>query len=675
MATREDRAWKDQSLSVETGTATLEPAQHNLDDRTLCQVEGCEVCQAAYAHDIKALYREVLASPEYANSLGKIHDLFLDFLTFHIAEVERYSPLPDLMPEKDKEGNYAERWLYFPTLDGPFSSIEVQDGPIGPISKMFRENPWHGVVIRICGNGKNKCGMLPRGFLKSELGTKTFTLWNIIRDKTLRTMVRSVTSDLSKKFVGWIKNHFDANDKFRRLWGSLRPFKREGVWASEELQVNVPVHERRGTDYTVQAKGMESEIVGGHFDRVILDDIVAETNSKGQALEDTITKAINMFQAEDPTTETLDLGTRWEENDVHKLFIDADSEMAQDCSFMVATILDANPNGVCHEGIVGRGNPMWPEKIDEKAIKLRRRKTPVQRVWYGQQFNQYIGTTLRVFDRSWIKNFPETYGELYPDCDERRKFEPLAHLPSGLARQLRLNIFMAVDTATGKNHTNDRMDYTACVILGQTEDRKRFFVLDGFKERLPPHAIPEAIVKKALYWRRIADDSNARFGCGFEETGFTNFLQPLLEMHQRRLGSNSIFPITLLKHNQAAKLDRIRVLARPYSENNNGPCIFWPQGLVVQPFGKGEPYDLIGELEDEFVKYPSVAHDDLLDAHAYAFEMSGAADYDDPPESNPDWRPRPAEKGVAGAYSRVLTAEEEENEEEDLGGTSEEWTM
>lgn len=631
-----------------------------LDDPAAASPE-LEAERQRYANDPKAFYTELLASNAIEGNtprrecLGDIHNLFLDFLTFEVEGVKRYSSLQELMPPKDENGNYAERWIYFPTLAGP---IEIQDGPIGDISKMFRENPWQGCVIRICGDGLNKCALLPRGFLKSELGSKMLTLWRIVRNPTTRTLMRSVGDDLATKFVSFIKQQFDLNEKFRRLWKHLRPYQGEGVWRTDELQVVCPMEERRGHDYTVQAKGGNSEIVGGHYDFVILDDVVAENNSHGAELEKTTTKVINLYQANDPQTNTLDLGTRWEENDTHRLFIDPDSEMSQDSSFMTVTVIDADPNGVCHDGIAGRGNPMWPEKITAAVIAAKRRKTPILRTWYGQQFNQYTGTTLRTFDRAWIRHYPETCAEMDPDW----MGEPGAVLPRDpvqLARKLKLNIFFAVDTATGKDHLNDRMDYTAGFVLGQTQDRRRLFFLDGFKERLAVHQIPVAIVKKALFWRRVADDSNARFSAGFEEVNFTNFLLPLLEAEQRKLGSQTIFPFALLKHNLAAKLDRIRVLARPYSENNLGGAIYWPETLTVQPFGKGEPYDIVAELEDEFCKYPSVAHDDLLDAHAYAFEMADSPSYSDQHIDEPAGRPK-----TGGSYWRDQIQPGEETREE-----------
>jgi hypothetical protein len=77
------------------------------------------------------------------------------------------------------------------------------------------------------------------------------------------------------------------------------------------------------------------------------------------------------------------------------------------------------------------------------------------------------------------------------------------------------------------------------------------------------------------------------------------------------------------------------MMALPYSQRR----ILWPRKLVV-PAVLDQPYDLMEVLRGQFDKYPSVSHDDLLDAHAYAYEMAG-------PRQHEGWQ-----KNVRASLSR-----------------------
>lgn len=556
--------------------------------------------------------------------LGKIHLLMMDFECLDLVdEVETYTDLPRHLPEKDEYGDYKERWLYWKTLD---SEPEIQDGPTGPVSTRFYKSFWQGVTIRICGDGLTKCLLMPRNCLKSSVAGYSQTTWRTCRDTSLRNVIRCVGSNLAKKFLIPIKQHFETNEAFEKLYGHLKSEKRDNPWNTECIQLNIPQTERRGVDPTIQTAGYETDMTGTHADAYMLDDIVAKSNSSSASLLAGTRDVVSDIHAQRDAGSLLSArGTRWHDDDAYSTFVgepgrnEWSGSLAPDSCFMVATILDGDesvPVPPLANGLeitpLKYGKPIWPEGFGMRRIESTRRGITNDYHWRGQYFNQFIGTTSRVFHRSWIQPWPERYD---------------GFTGAQLARELKLNIFMAVDAAAGGTNQSGKVDRTAAFVLGQSRDRKTFYFLDGFREKLTAEWIAKGIIAKAMEWKKTAEEYGGTFSCGFEKTPYTSFLSVVLADEQRKLGDASLFAIRELKHNNREKFDRVSILAQPYSQGR----FMWPKELWVKSVMPGvQPYDLRVALEGEFVGYDAKStEDDLIDAHAYAYEMSLPSEWKD----------------------------------------------
>ncbi len=212
------------------------------------------------------------------------------------------------------------------------------------------------------------------------------------------------------------------------------------------------------------------------------------------------------------------------------------------------------------------------------------------------------GTSARTFSQNWIRNYEG--------------------FPREVAIAKQLNIFIGIDSASGKEQQTGKLDFTAGLVLGQTLDRSTCYLLDGFNEKLPADKIVSSIVDLVLKWRTIAAQYGGTCMVGVEENAYTNHLHVAIDYDARSRGADAVFAVTPLKHNQISKRERIRILCHPYSDGR----ILWPHTLDCLP-KKGEPYDLMAVLRDQFKNFPSVTHDDLLDCHAYAYQMSYPGEY------------------------------------------------
>ncbi len=574
-----------------------------------------ERLRQAYAKDFKAFYIAMFGhvvdeatGRTYGSMLSRVHDLMIDFMCLReLKDCVKHSPLYGLLPERDAQGNYKERWLYWKTLK---SKPVIQDGPDGPVSSMFHEKSWQGVLIRICGKCHRNAILVPRGHIKSELGSQAYPLWRVVRDPSRRILIRAIGMDLARKFLSWIKTQFSNNRKFRALYGHYIPRKRETVWSADYIQMFSD--KRRGKDPSLTAFGMESDPTGSHFDEAIIDDAVAESNSMTEDQREKTKEHIqNIIPLLDPGMPLTDIGTRWHDDDAHAMFVDKKGAFYKKSSFFVATVIDDDPQGVCAAslGVKGRGNPIWPEKFNNATIEDYKDAMVTDRRYKGQYFNQFFGASFRTFDKEWL-------AQRYNDN------------PQDLVRALGLDVYIGIDSTSGKFQQSKDLDFTAAFVLGQTQDRRHFYWLDGLFERLRAEDVGKALVELGAKWYAETSNAATNFKMGIEETAHTHYLFPLIEGAQRDLGVDSLFTIETLKHNNRSKHERICTLGAPYSQRR----YFLPKKLIVRAYNeRATPYDLVPLFERMFEKYPEIPFDDLMDAHAYAHEMTQRPDFKEQP--------------------------------------------
>lgn len=654
---RSDKIWNGKGDAQKRGKDDENPWLHRpihecWDEAARVDAER-ERCQfdIVYLYDnyIAKLVRDRKTRQMFKQSLGKIHLLMIDFLLLEKRdEVARYSELDDYLPEVDAQGDFPETWLYWKTLDTPptmafgprccSADVCTCERP-NPIAKMFYERFWQGVVIRLCGDGFTKCLLAPRGHLKSEIGAKLLTKYNLIRNPEDRHSIRTITSTLAKNFLESVKYEFEQNNKFMDVFGHLKPSnKREAAWNTEMIQLMVA--NRRGSDKTIVASGMESENTGTHGDDYVNDDIAAESNTLTAALRAKARGVIEAQQAQcDPGANLTDIGTRWEEDDPHVMFVGEPIEgshsgsMAEYTSFFVATVLDGDETAKVPTKLtpLGYGKPIWPERWTLQTVAKKRSGASDDRFYCGQYFNQFHGTTNRLFNKAMIRRFEP----------KLRNGQTCSMLE--FAVEWELDITIGADTASGlpTGAEKAKRDDTAACVLGQSKDKTKLYVLDGFCEKLPVEGIAIGLLDLAMKWHTNCRTYNGNFRVGFEKTKWEKFLSPVLLREQRARGIESVFGIELLSHGSVPKVERIRVLVPEY---NNGR-IFWPEELLTLgvpiPNADGtkkqiEPYDFCQKMEMEFSAYnPYATVDNILDAQAYAFNMTIPMDWKQEKKNSP----------------------------------------
>lgn len=621
-------------------------------ERERCRTDLKYLWEVAF----KCRERDEITGELYWQEWGRIHELGADFSnTDIIKHIKTYSPIPELMPERDKHGMFKERWVYFRTLQ---EWPEVYDGPPGldnPIATLFYGGKWQGVMLRFKGDGRTLLGLMPRGWLKTTIFGMTRMLQRMIREPAGRNILRSAVDEKASEFLGFIKNAFQQRPHFKKLFGYLMPENaREGAWNDSMLQFNVP---REGIEPTLRAAGINVEQVGSHWKNGLCDDVVGEKNTQSVVqIQKTNTQFMNLQAQRDPNSTLYVNGTRWTEDDCNGELLKKD---ALAC-FMVVSALDGDQNaqipdlrGITSEPIslLGYGKLLWGERWNYVTLALKRKFMPVDSFYFGQFFNQRHGVTSHVFKKQWIRPIPERYRHLT--------------MPE-LARELKLRITMGGDAASGDPDQKGKLDRTALHVLGQTQDREHSFWLDGCCEKLPAELIAKAFVNLGCKWHEIAESYGGTFVAGVEKEAHNHFLNVVIKNEMKRRGIHSTFRVVPCLHGNRTKPQRIRTLAVPHSLG----YFYWPDELWVRPTveedaDEPELYDLRPIHESQFCGYtPKATDDDSMDAEVYAYELQNPQKYAEMlgPQNQPEHK--------KGAYSRekALARAEEEPENAMAGG-------
>lgn len=223
------------------------------------------------------------------------------------------------------------------------------------------------------------------------------------------------------------------------------------------------------------------------------------------------------------------------------------------------------------DDVLGRseGEALWPEKFNEDYL-IETRDGMEARLWDAlYQQKPSIGGGY-MFEKDWL--------QYYDIVGEGRG----------------MNRYILVDPANSKRK---KSDMTAMWVVGLSGDNN-YYILHMLHDRMKVHERIEALFTLHRRFRPA--------GVGYEQTG----LQTDIEHAQARMAKeNYNFSITPLNSN-VPKRNRIEAL-QPLFRNRR---IFLPNDFELNDH-EGRRHNLTKEfVEQEYLKYPAVKHDDRLDA-------------------------------------------------------------
>lgn len=181
----------------------------------------------------------------------------------------------------------------------------------------------HGRMARVLQEPTpRKLICIPRGTLKSSVGSVAYPIWRLLKNPNLRIVIDSQLYTNSSNFLREIRGHFEINNKFRHLFGDwVGP-----VWNDTELIVSKRTIIKK--EASIIASGIGTQKTGQHYDLAILDDLSSYDNCKTPEHAAKVIDHYRLYTSLlDPGGELVVIGTRYSEIDIIGFIIENELEI------------------------------------------------------------------------------------------------------------------------------------------------------------------------------------------------------------------------------------------------------------------------------------------------------------------------------------------------------------
>jgi len=435
--------------------------------------------------------------------------------------------------------------------------------------------------------GKRKrLNLVTRGGLKTSILTQAFAIQFLLNYPDVRILLVSAQLGRAKDFLKGIKDHFQKNQLFRWLFPEYCPKLTESNKLEDfgnDEQFTLPCRRTPGIkEPTVRVASADSSVAGGHYDVIIVDDLVEDQNTRTPG---GIEQTRKFFGSLWPLLETSSLspghgwlivtGTIYHFSDLHSTILAEEQkkpEAEREWSILHIPAVDSWPNG----------KVWWPARIGISHLR-KIEKDPA--LGPGVLFPQYL-----------LKPLQDKNGLITSRDDI--KWIPRAELN---ALKARINWNVTVDLAGMGTSAGSDADYECINLHGWGTDGRCYFdkIIWG---RLDPDTVINHLFDLFRYQPRIMYFK-------IEAEAHQRVLAPFLLKEMARRGI--YLPVEEIKRdNTVSKQHRIR-----------GTQPYWKNGAFR--FADDIEPDTKEHLSLEALYFPKFNHDDILDTVADALQSRG----------------------------------------------------
>lgn len=166
-----------------------------------------------------------------------------------------------------------------------------------------------------------KLVLMPRYTFKSCVCTVAFSLWNMFKNPNTRILIYSDATSKAQGFLTSIKNHIEGKaGKWRFYFGNWETDSKKGKW--NESMILTDFRTQAQAEPTIETAGIETSLVGRHYDLIIFDDIVSDKNVTTKEQMDKVAecyrKALSLLR---PGGQVVMVGTIWHFGDLYRRLI------------------------------------------------------------------------------------------------------------------------------------------------------------------------------------------------------------------------------------------------------------------------------------------------------------------------------------------------------------------
>jgi len=396
--------------------------------------------------------------------------------------------------------------------------------------------------ISLTTGKRKKLFLMPRGHVKSNIGTIGHTCQEIARDQNLRTLVGAHKTLDARKFTRAIRRYLESK-RFRYFYPHVRPAlsrytRRPLLWSDEALLVE------RGMDLveaTVENASTDAMVTGRHYDRFKFDDIVTQKSITVSALA-----AVKEFHEyadglADPGCIELLTGTRYDFADRYGDILETPDLRDQYDVVQLTAFQEQNDDpdtDYSIEWLMEHGTPIFPTRFTtseaggledtDKVISLRKLWRKGAKFFNTQYMNRPQDPTTQVFtdkllERIWVDRLPAGVHAYFRVCD-----------------------------LSGENQT--RESYTA-IVTGCVDENSCIYITDIIRGNYSASWILDELFRG----QEVPEDARPKL-IGFEPSMFEKVLKNI--MWRMGVSRGTHIPVKMLPVGLArrSKADRIRGL-------------------------------------------------------------------------------------------------------------------
>jgi len=332
----------------------------------------------------------------------------------------------------------------------------------------------HGELCRLLQEwvGKKQIILMPRGTYKSSIITDGYISWRILKDPNIRILVFSETYSKAVEYVLHLRDHLEA-PKFTSIFGHI---KDETYWRSDGLRVSTRT--RLDKEPTVMPGGIDKPATGKHFNLIVCEDILGETNTyTADQLEKTKRRFEELISllVNEPDAMILIVGTMWDESDLYADII-TKKERFTDWEKLLQQKVHIGDYWNIYirraqepDGTLNFPNILTKDKLETIKNEQTTRKFKLQ------YFNDPTLRMNSTFETEWIEAAIEKWRKFSASLNGKK---PVFD-----------SIWVLVDPALSKS---PEADYTGIVVVGLKGEV--WYLLEAYQERLDAQESISAIL-------------------------------------------------------------------------------------------------------------------------------------------------------------------------------------
>lgn len=412
---------------------------------------------------------------------------------------------------------------------------------------------------------KRKLLLIPRGHLKSSIVTVGLSIQEILQDFNRRILIANAIWDNARGFTQQIADYFNKFSVLKDLFGDFRPHTRgEKGWTKDALTVaqrTIPLKEA-----TVTSTGVERTQASQHYDKIVLDDVVARENITTKEQRNKIVDFYgDCLSLLEPGGEVLVIGTTWHEDDLYNL-------LRKDEAYVVyrRTALEP-PNFI-------DGTPIFPKKFSKQTlieIKDEFNKKGKMGQFYAQYFLDPYPDEDAEFKKEWFK-----YYDSLPRTDNDQIVP--------------LYVSVCLDPSLGKAASDN-----AAISATAVDARGSIYVLQARGFKCHVDYIGQEVVKTLMFVKDMGLKTSV---VGIEGFAFQAALETPIREAMRAAGFGNVSLEVLPRSTDESKDSRIMALIPFFAQGK----IFIKQNMA--------------DFKDEMVRFKKNVRrrkDDILDSVAW----------------------------------------------------------